>query len=876
MAQAKRKTPAKKSGTKNKKQSYVKDNVYAALLFCLSLLLLLSIVTDLTGTVGRFFKSLLFGLFGPGAFVIPVFLIYIGVMLIKTNKKLVSRGVFGIIFILVFSSFYNLIVYAVPEMGEMSFAEYLNTLTVSLYTEGSESLASGGVLGGYISVPLSAVLDKVGAGIIIFAVMLVTFIVATGINLKELFTSDGHRVKEEYPEIEKERKLTEKQLDKIAKNREKTEKEMTRRLDEIKAKADRLEAEERSGPADETGVSERRGKWKLFGTPKESESGEALNQYVVVFRGPGGGVGGAARKSRPDLFEEKSEKELGFTPEEIKDPGFDESIFNIPEETEKIEETADIFENPIEELKKIAANLPEEEEFSDISEAEEKPEADEAAETPEEKPYVFPPVDLLNFTPSAESKSAYDELKQNAEKLIETLRSFNIEARVINVSRGPTVTRYELQPSTGVRVSKITNLSDDIALQLAAVGVRIEAPIPGKSAIGIEVPNKINTTVYLRELIDSDEFRNSKSNLSVSLGKDITGGNVVCDLAKMPHLLIAGATGSGKSVCVNSMLISLLYHSSPDDVKLILVDPKVVELNVYNGLPHLLIPVVTEAKKAAGALGWAVSEMLKRYEKFKERNVRDFQGYNNSLSEEEQSEKLPQIVIVIDEMADLMMTAPHEVEDAVCRLAQMARAAGMHLVIATQRPSADVITGTIKANVPSRIAFAVSSAINSRIILDESGAEKLVGKGDMLFMPIGAQKPTRIQGCFVSDGEVEKVIAFIKENSVAVEYSDDINRAIEEAAENMDNKGKASNHPEEYAEEASDEAVIRKAIEVVVNDGRASTSLLQRRLSLGYARAARVMDELYNRGIIGPYQGSKPREVLMSKQQYLEMLNNGE
>lgn len=848
MPKTKKKTASqtKKPAVRNKKQSYVKDNVYAVLLFCLSVLVVLSLVTDLTGAVGGFIKNLLLGLLGPGAFLLPVYFIYMGVMLIATNKKLTSRGIFGIVFILIFSAFFNLIVFTAPQMGETPLSEYLNVLTNTLYTSGNTEIASGGVLGGYVSVPLSAAFDKVGAGILLFTVMLITFIVATGINLRALFTKESHRTDEQSPDLEKERRRTEKQLEKITREKEKTEKEMARQLEIMKAKTEAAKAPEN----EET--SEKRKRFRLFGAPKETDTGKELDRYLDDIHTPYKEEAENARQVRPDLFED-----------EQKDRGFDESIFDIARPSA---ENGDA----LTEIKQTLKNGEFEKEVAEVAAA--------VANTEENqnKPYEFPPVDLLNYIPAQESLSAYDELKQNAEKLIDTLRSFNIEARVINISRGPTVTRYELQPSTGVRVSKITNLADDIALQLAAVGVRIEAPIPGKSAIGIEVPNRSNTTVYLRELIESEEFKKSPGKLSVALGKDISGENIVADLAKMPHLMIAGATGSGKSVCVNSMLISLLYHASPDEVKLILVDPKVVELNIYNGLPHLLIPVVTEAKKAAGALGWAVSEMLKRYELFKEKGVRDFIGYNASLTEEEAENKLPQVVIVIDEMADLMMTAPHEVEDSVCRLAQMARAAGMHLVVATQRPSAEVITGTIKANIPSRIAFAVSSAINSRIILDEMGAEKLVGKGDMLYLPVGAQKATRIQGCFVSDKEVEKVVSFIKEHSEEAKYDDSVMEKIAEEERNMDSKNSRGKSQDEGLEDTGDEAVIRRAIEVVVNEGRASTSVLQRRLSLGYARAARIMDELYERGIIGPYQGSKPREVLISKQQYLEMINRGE
>lgn len=805
MANTKKK---KATPTKNKKQSRVKDDVYGVLLILLSVLLMLSLVTDLIGMVGGFFRTALSGLLGPGAFLLPVFALYIGVMLIATNKRLVSRGVCGSVFILVFSSFFNIFLYTAPEMGETAFPEYLNALTTSLFDAGSASMSSGGVLGGYISVPLCAAFGKVGGGIILFAAMFITFIAATGLDLRVLFASlfenDGHRDEEEETTAEK------------------IEKHKKAKAEKAREKAAAAAAHVEIPDPDETSSKEKRERFKLFGASKEAESGKELDEYLNDIH--------AQYLDGVEKTEEKPE-----------------------EKPEREEFDPEIARQVAEEINE---NL--------------------EASAPTEGEYQFPPVELLSYTPQNETISGLEELKQKAEKLIDTLRSFNIEARVINVSRGPSVTRYELQPSTGVRVSKITNLADDIALQLAATAVRIEAPIPGKSAIGIEVPNTDTTTVQLRELIDSNEFKNSKSKLSVALGKNISGENIVIDLAKMPHLMIAGATGSGKSVCVNSMLMSILFHARPDEVKLILVDPKVVELNVYNGLPHLLIPVVTEAKKAAGALGWAVSEMLKRYELFTTKGVRDFNGYNESLSEEEKDQKLPQIVIVIDEMADLMMTAPHEVEDAVCRLAQMARAAGMHLVIATQRPSADVITGTIKANVPSRIAFSVSSAINSRIILDESGAEKLVGKGDMLYMPIGSQKALRVQGCFVSDKEVEKVIGFIKEHSDGAAYDDSIEKQIIENAANMDNKTKRSAMQDEALEESGDEAVVRRALEVVVNEGRASTSVLQRRLSLGYARAARIMDELYERGYIGPYQGSKPREVLISKDQYLEMINRGE
>lgn len=477
--------------------------------------------------------------------------------------------------------------------------------------------------------------------------------------------------------------------------------------------------------------------------------------------------------------------------------------------------------------------------------------------------YTFPPIDLLQKDKPAQSGGDRPEdLRTQAKKLVETLHSFGVEAKVLEVSKGPSVTRFELQPSAGVKVSKIVNLADDIALNLAAFGVRIEAPIPGKAAVGIEIPNKTTSVVCLRDVIDSDEFKSFKSKTAFAMGKDISGQAVVSDISKMPHMLIAGATGSGKSVCINSLITSILYKADPNRVKLILIDPKVVELGVYNGIPHLLIPVVTDPRRAAGALNWAVQEMVKRYRTFADCNVRDIKGYNEyaALNGEREME---QIIIIIDELADLMMVSPHDVEDAICRLAQMARAAGMHLVIATQRPSVDVITGLIKANVPSRIAFSVSSQIDSRTILDMGGAEKLLGKGDMLFLPMGASKPKRIQGAFVSDKEVERIVEFVKQG-IDVHYNEDIIEHIENGAE----------QDAAPADDTSADELLPQAIEIVVESGQASVSLLQRKLKIGYARAGRLVDQLEERGIIGPHEGSKPRRVLMSRAEYLEMCAN--
>ncbi len=462
------------------------------------------------------------------------------------------------------------------------------------------------------------------------------------------------------------------------------------------------------------------------------------------------------------------------------------------------------------------------------------------------QPYEYPSIDLLQKAQIIPDKEAAKKSLSNARKLEETLMSFGVEAKVTQIHKGPSVTRYELQPKQGVKVSKIVNLADDIALNLAAPNIRIEAPIPGKAAVGIEVANETSEMVYLREVIDSDRFLAFPSKLAFALGKDIAGKPIIADIGKMPHILIAGATGSGKSVCINTLITSIIYKSTPEEVKLIMIDPKVVELSVYNGIPHLLIPVVTDPKKAAGALFWAVNEMTKRYNLFAENNVRDMKGYNDK--QEIPSNKLPQIVIIIDELADLMMTGAKEVEDAICRLAQMARAAGIHLVIATQRPSVDVITGVIKANIPSRLAFAVSSGTDSRTILDMVGAEKLLGKGDMLFYPVGQPKPVRIQGAFISDKEVENIVNSIKTDKVV--YEEEVIKTLENSV-----------LPTEDMDDEEDE-LLEKAVQFAVGKEKLSISMLQRYFRIGFNRAARLMDSLEARGVVGPDEGSKPRKVL--------------
>ncbi len=495
--------------------------------------------------------------------------------------------------------------------------------------------------------------------------------------------------------------------------------------------------------------------------------------------------------------------------------------------------------------------------------------AKEIAKHEAEKEYIFPPTDLLKKPVHNANAFSEDEYKATAIKLQQTLHNFGVGVTVTNISCGPSVTRYELLPEQGVKVSKIVGLTDDIKLSLAAADIRIEAPIPGKSAVGIEVPNKENNIVYLRELLDSDSFRNHKSRLAFAVGKDIGGQVVVTDIAKMPHLLIAGATGSGKSVCINTLIMSIIFKSDPKDVKMIMVDPKVVELSVYNGIPHLLIPVVTDPKKASGALNWAVAEMTDRYKKFADCNVRDIKGYNEKVGrltdipEDQKPKKLPQIVIIIDELADLMMVAPGEVEDSICRLAQLARAAGIHLVIATQRPSVNVITGLIKANVPSRIAFAVSSGVDSRTIIDMNGAEKLLGKGDMLFYPAGFPKPQRVQGAFVSDEEVGRVVEFLTEQGMTAQYNEDVISRV--AAPSSDGGSSAAGRDEYFAQ----------AGKFIIEKDKASIGMLQRVFKIGFNRAARIMDQLAEAGVVGEEEGTKPRKVLMSPEQFEELLEQG-
>ena len=660
----------------------------------------------------------------------------------------------------------------------------------------------GGALGTLAAIPLVKLLGNFGAVILSVGISIMLFVFTFGIDLSNIINQKVEEMQER-----KEEK---------AKNRE-------------------IEAEE---------LNERRRKRKEEKKIlKQKELEQQENEQIKI------NLNG---RLIDEPNEENKLKKYNHQADDIIPLGLENAPTKLKPKVEKEEATPDYIEN----------NLFKQEEEKKEDKTKEVLQLEHAV-TVEDEHYEYPPVSLLSKGNKKGLKGGAKALTDTATKLQKTLYSFGVSAKVENVSVGPTITRYELKPSEGVRVSKIANLADDIALNLAAETIRIEAPIPGKQAVGIEVPNKEKEAVHFRDVIESEEFEDNSSKLSVALGKDVAGQTIIEKKKKMPHVLIAGSTGSGKSVCINTIISSFVYNAKPSEVKLVMIDPKVVELSVYNGIPHLLIPVVTDPKKAAGALAWAVQEMDDRYNKFAQKGVRDLKGYNKAIEKEDEARKLPQIVIIVDELADLMMVAAKDVEDAICRLAQKARAAGMHLVIATQRPSVDVITGLIKANIPSRIAFAVSSQVDSRTILDQVGAEKLLGKGDMLYYPAGAPKPIRVQGAFVSDGEVEKIVDFIKSNGTA-NYSEDILETIE-------NSNKSDKELQEMSEEDDTDPFLMDAIDVVVETGQASTSFIQRRFKVGYARAGRIIDQMEEKGVISGYQGSKPRQVLMSKEKWEEL-----
>ena len=899
------------------------DEVILIVIIVISAVVFISQITSKMGVVGQVIGGLFQGLLGISGVLLPVLvIIYCIWMLMSEERKWpLVRAFGGALFLLTVASAAYLF-HPLNVSGDLGFAKK----AMELFDSGS--LTNGGLIGGLFGGGLFGLLDALGSVIVLLAMLVISIMLATG---RSFFGAMGtladhqkvrrqvrnEKIKNKADRIRQEEKMEAARLEKQeAKRRRVMNKEdFNIELHEVEA-TEHPEVKETVFRQKKQDYSVKK-REPIYDFVKENEMPmeEPKRDFNVVFGG----------KLQVDELEQgtqmppksterfkvveplkevaKKQEPVEMTEEEAvyeKIFGEDNTVENMAEETP--EEAWDM-ESQAAALAAEAMRAAEEKtdfHFADLEDAEEtvspemdmpeveepmaeemptetpapepvKPEATkpevqkEAAQQPAapaepaEKPYVFPPISLLGRDPGNAGGSGILEQQKNGRKLEMTLKSFGVEARVINVSAGPTVTRYEVSPSQGVKVSKIVNLADDIALNLAASGIRIEAPIPGKAAVGIEVPNKETKSVYLRTVLESDAFRKHPSKLAFALGEDITGNPIVTDIAKMPHLLIAGATGSGKSVCINTLITSILYKADPKEVKLLLVDPKVVELSVYNGIPHLLIPVVTDPKKASAALNWAVREMLERYNDFAACGVRDIKGFNAMKEEKGEPEaKMPQIVIIIDELADLMMAAPGEVEDSICRLAQMARAAGMHLIIATQRPSVDVITGVIKANIPSRLAFAVSSGIDSRTILDMVGAEKLLGKGDMLFYPSGQAKPSRIQGAFVTDKEVEQIVDFLRKSS-RPGYTQEMVDQITAVA-------KTASGPSEETDE-----FFEQAVDLILEKEKASVSMLQRQFRIGYNRAARLMDELERRGLVGPEEGSKPRKVLITRAQWEEM-----
>lgn len=821
--QTKGKRPPNKTAapSRNAERIAAQKQVAAIILFCLAVFFICITLIPGGGLWGGI-RTLSFGLFGFSAFILPLLLLYVAIMttLDKAGTKVGFKVGEALALIVLLCSAVHIFSFS----GEVDFFENIADAYNAYRLDDSMlgSGAFGAVFGGLILLATGS--GKAAAIAIVLILLFLCIMLMTGMTLIRLFKGVAKPV-------QKANAYREEKIEQISRQQER----------EFNLDVD-------LGP--EPIVED--GKVKKFPKKKKNEPDEPAEVLSEEELTPAE----EPVSQKPILLDDIISKMKG---EETPKPSVPEDGI-VPISAEKFTKE----EEPSSDattgggLKAAAKHI----EDTEITES-----TEDTAEEPK-KAYEKPPLTCLAAPKNTRNLKYEDELKANATKLVDTLKSFGVETRIVDICRGPSVTRYEIQPAAGVKISRITNLADDIALNLAAGGIRIEAPIPNKAAVGIEVPNKNRATVTFREIVDTEQYKSAKSKLFVALGKDIAGNCMYADLAKMPHLLVAGTTGSGKSVCMNAMIVSILYNATPDEVKLLMIDPKQVEFTVYNGIPHLIVPVVSDPRKASGALAWAVTEMLTRYKMFSDNNVRDISGYN-SICESIGQKKLPQIVIFIDELSDLMMAAPHEVEDSICRLAQMARAAGMHLVIATQRPSVDVITGLIKANIPSRLSLKTSSQIDSRTIIDTVGAEKLLGNGDMLFYPVGIAKPIRIQGCFLSDKEVETVVDFIKEQE-QTSYDDDVMQEIErQAAADKKKSGGVSTSDDDGESEADE--MIPKAIEVVVDAQMASTTLLQRKLKLGYARAARIIDNLEERGIIGPYEGAKPRKVLISKQQWYEM-----
>ena len=832
-------------------------------------------------------RSFFFGVLGFGIFLVPVTLFYLCVMTEK--EKQVARYKLKLFLCVVIILFIGALIYAGSgaKYSDMNFFACLGNLFKDASDTSRYMTFDCGIIGGLLGYPLVVLFGSTAALFTSFVVTAALILIVANISIKDMTAAASRtavhireaseemaRARRERREENRERKLAERGDIDIAlegENRKSSGSFIDIPLDDKKTKVKKAKSAVNGIDTD------------IADSKEENAADKDLSQDLInIINRASKPMGKSADNTVSALAEDISNEKSASDAEYL--------------QNESDSKTESIAKKALLKSKKDNS----EEAGDEIAEQLDRAVRSDNSQK-EEKKYQFPPIQLLKPKLNSDDGDAMEEMQNNAKKLIDTLTSFGVKASIVNICRGPSVTRYELQPAPGVKISKITNLSDDIALNLAANGVRIEAPIPGKAAVGIEVPNKVVSMVTMRELIDSDKFKNSKSKLTTVLGKDISGEIVVTDLAKMPHLLIAGTTGSGKSVCVNSILMSILYKATPDEVKLLLIDPKMVEFSKYKGIPHLLIPVVSDAKKAAGALAWAVNEMLQRYKIFSEYDCKDIDSYNslieknmnymeknppvvNEEGEEVQpvlevnglpvaKEKMSRVVIAIDELADLMMAAPSEVEDSICRLAQMARAAGMHLILATQRPTVNVITGLIKANVPSRISLKVSSNTDSRTILDTGGGEKLIGRGDMLFSPVGAPKPIRVQGCYASDEEIEGVTHYIKK-AYSAQYNSEIEEKIKRIAAEEIAQGKKSGDSDSSSDEGLDvDSKMEEAIKCVIEAGQASTSLLQRRLKVGYARAGRMIDDMEQMGVVGPHQGSKPRDVLMTYNEWLERRN---
>lgn len=808
-----RKRNKKQTKKKQDSQSFLKDEIIILSALAAGILLLISNF-GIGGFVGDAVSSVLFGLFGTIAYIIPI-LLFIGIAFVISNKGnsiAYIKTAAGAGFTLMVCTLFQLI------MNEYT----AGTRLFSYYKISSMHKDGGGLLGGIVVSALCPAIGVIGTYVIVIILCIICLVIITE---KSFIRGVKKGSEKAYSSAKQDAK----------KRKEQAELRREKRAQEREQKAAEKERKRKDNTV--SGVS--------FDTTLVKKSPE-MREITPP-------------EDVPDLFAEEIPSYDGREAEVSKNIVPDDITINRAQPI--MEEEAPIPE-PVPEKRKTKESKKQVETATANVEQEIKKSEEKRA-----KEYVFPPLSLLKHGKRSGGDSDA-HLRQTAMKLQQTLQNFNVNVTVTNVSCGPSVTRYELQPEQGVKVSKIVGLADDIKLNLAAADIRIEAPIPGKAAVGIEVPNKENTAVMLRDLLETDEFQNHESKIAFAAGRDIAGKVVVADIMKMPHVLIAGATGSGKSVCINTLIMSILYKADPKDVKLIMIDPKVVELSVYNGIPHLMIPVVTDPKKAAGALNWAVAEMMKRYDLFAQYNVRDLKGYNakvetvEAIEEEGKPEKLPQIVIIVDELADLMMVAPGEVEESICRLAQLARAAGIHLVLATQRPSVNVITGLIKANMPSRIAFSVSSGVDSRTIIDMNGAEKLLGKGDMLFYPAGYQKPARVQGAFVSDKEVQAVVDFLVKNSESVQYNEEITNHVNSASVAAGGTVSGNSGADDR------DAYFVDAGKFIIEKDKASIGMLQRVFKIGFNRAARIMDQLAEAGVVGEEEGTKPRKVLMSMEQF--------